>query len=68
MKLIIKKFKATNKESDLPQHRDICIFLENMAKHLYIYLSRADLAHLPKLGIITEYLSKMLSNEIQTYR
>ena len=62
---IIKKAKLKNKGKpkgmELPKHKDICYFLDRLASQLYIYLSRPEIQSLPKLGILMEHLSSLIS-------
>ena len=63
-----KAKEANNKQVRLPQHRDLCTYLEQVASALYVFISRPQVDGLPKMGVLMEYLSDVLATDIRQYK
>lgn len=68
VKAIMKEIKAANKGIKMPQHKEICMYLEQIADALYVFISRPQVQQLGKLGILMEHLSDMLASNVRRYR
>lgn len=67
-KATIRKIKQHNKKMDLPQWPEYVPHLDQVASALYVFLSRRQVEALPKLGLLAQYLSALVGQDLTEKR
>jgi len=71
LKEALKKIKSFSKNVKVPEHLDsgpLMAFMDRLAQALYLFISREQVQCLNKMGILVEFLSEMLANDVTQAR
>lgn len=67
-RVIVRDLKIKNKGVKEPMYQEIYDHIEKICWNLYLFISKAQIEQLPKLGILGEWLAQLAADDLRLYK